>query len=717
MGDYQLIDVLSLQTASTDWLKSIISQSNSKWLIFKENTVCITDEQVRRLVAVGESCGKTVIYADYLLKEIKGNKTVALIDCTHGGILRNDFQYGPLIMLNRKAAEKDIETIGKHEYAGFYALILSLSRTTDLPFHLRESVYSYTPVDLRDSDKKQFDYVDPRNKIVQQEMELACTQHLNALHALVLPGMEITDNRIYPVEASIIIPVKNRVRTIGDAIASALAQKTDFKFNVIVVDNHSTDGTSEIISEIRSNNSSLLHLMPETTNLGIGGCWNMAINNPECGRYAVQLDSDDLYSSSETLQTIVDKFRSEKCGAVVGSYSLTDFNLNPLPPGLIDHNEWTDNNGANNALRINGLGAPRAFLTSLLRKFQFPDVSYGEDYAVMLRISRSYKIGRIYHDLYKCRRWEGNSDTALPQDKINRNNEYKDMLRTVELCARQKMNMPLEWLNNFREKELTNWKSARLNHESLAQTKIRRLGGFILQCNPERMRSTTADITPAKDSCFLCKTRRPEEQDAIEIGDYELLLNPYPIFPSHFVIAHKKHIPQQLDIEALTCFAKELEGYGVFYNGPTCGASAPSHLHFQAVPSNYLPLLKQADKSGIKDFHGIGHIVVKTNNATVFKNEILLITDKIATDINLLATYKNGEYTAIIIPRKAHRPSCYYNSADQILVSPASVDLSGVIIIPRPQDFDRLTESDLEQIIKETCFTCHELSDLIRTGN
>lgn len=713
MSDFQIINSLKFQTSSTNWLKSTISQSNSKWLIFKEENVEIPAKGFNRLIYIAENSNSAVIYSDYI--EIDGNalKHIPLIDCTKGGILRNDFQYGPLLMLDRNIAAKALEQIDDYNYAGFYALLLKISQSGSLPFHIKEFLYSFAPVDLRTSDKKQFDYVNPANRAVQLEMELACTRHLFALNALVSPGSEITDSTPFPVEASVIIPVKNRVRTIGDAIKSAVSQLTDFSYNVIVIDNYSNDGTTDVISELCKTHDNVLHVIPDETDLGIGGCWNVAINHSGCGRYAVQLDSDDLYSSPSTLQTIVDKFRRKKCGAVVGSYSLTDFNLSPLPPGLIDHKEWTDSNGANNALRINGLGAPRAFLTSLLRKYPFPNVSYGEDYAAMLRISRSYKIGRIYTDLYKCRRWEGNSDSALPQEKINRNNEYKDMLRTIELNARQKLNNPLQSLETFREKELKNWEEARKNYEALKNIKTRRLGGFILQNNPERVRSTAADIKPHSKSCFLCSASRPIMQGAIEHGDYDILLNPYPIFPSHFVIAHKQHIPQQLDLETLLTFAKNMEGYTVFFNGPTCGASAPAHLHFQAVPSHYLPILSREEETELRDFNGVGYFFLRNADCTKLEKTAEELISKTGVDVNVLATFKNNEYQLIIIPRKAHRPSCFFRNENPIIVSPASVDLAGVIILPREQDFNDLTEKDLEQIINETCYTKDELASLI----
>ena len=272
-------------------------------------------------------------------------------------------------------------------------------------------------------------------------MEEICTEHLKRIGAYIAPGFRTVspDPDFKPeVTASVIIPVFNRVRTVADAVHSALSQECDFDYNVIVVDNHSTDGTSEKLASIEDRR--LKVIVPERDDLGIGGCWNLAVNSPHCGMYAVQLDSDDIYRDGSTLQKIIDLFRSEGCGMVVGAYEMTDFDLNPLPPGIIDHREWTEENGRNNALRVNGLGAPRSFVVPLLRTIGFPNVSYGEDYAVGLRICREYRIGRIYEPLYCCRRWEGNSDAALSIERVNANNIYKDSIRTWELEARIRMN-------------------------------------------------------------------------------------------------------------------------------------------------------------------------------------------------------------------------------------------------------------------------------------
>lgn len=388
-----------------------------------------------RLLRCARETGAAVVYSDYY--EIKEGERLRhpLIDYQRGA-LRDDFDFGALVLV-RTVLLKDFARSeeNNYEFATWYAFRLFASEKEQL-FHLDEYLYTKEELDLRKSGEKQFDYVDPRNRAVQIEMEKVATAHLRKIGAMVdtssYETIDFTGN--YPVEASVIIPVFNREKTICDAVDSALSQKTTFPFNVIVVDNHSTDGTTSLLNAY--NDERLVHIIPERTDLGIGGCWNRAIDDKLCGRFAVQLDSDDLYSSPDTLQKIVDAFHSQNAAMVIGAYRMCNFQLETLPPGIIDHKEWTDENGPNNALRINGLGAPRAFLTSIVRNMHFPNTSYGEDYAMGLAISRKFRIGRIYDELYLCRRWGGNSDAALSQERINANNLYKDRIRTMELLAR-----------------------------------------------------------------------------------------------------------------------------------------------------------------------------------------------------------------------------------------------------------------------------------------
>lgn len=393
---------------------------------------------LRRMEQVARMTGAAMVYADYYDVAADGSLSLhPLIDCQEGA-LRDDFDFGKLLLIDARALESALgDMIRSYRYAAFYALRLALSRQGAV-VRLNEPVYK---VQSAKEGASQFDYVDPRNREVQIEMEQACTDHLKALGAYIEPVVANEDfYGDYPVEASVVIPVKNRRNTIVDAIESALSQVTAFPFNVIVVDNRSADGTTEAIREIAARDSRLCHIMPEVSGLGIGGCWNLAVNSAYCGRFAVQLDSDDLYSSPDTLQCIVDKFYADRCAMVVGSYTLTDFDRNVIAPGLISHAEWTDDNGRNNALRINGFGAPRAFFTGIARKVLFPNTSYGEDYAMCLAVSRNHRVGRIFDSLYLCRRWSGNSDAALSLEAVNRNNLYKDRLRTWELLERIRLN-------------------------------------------------------------------------------------------------------------------------------------------------------------------------------------------------------------------------------------------------------------------------------------
>lgn len=390
-----------------------------------------------RMARIAADSGAAMVYSDYRVTTLSGEtKQVPTIDCFKGS-LRDDFDFGPLVMIDIRRLRQACGSIdADYRYAGMYAVRLALSRLAGI-VHIPETLYTAVETDTRTSGEKQFDYVDPRNRARQLEMEDACTVHLKKIGAYLEPHFKEADySGDFPVEASVIIPVRNRVSTIADAVESALSQTADFKYNVIVIDNHSTDGTTGVLRGLADKYDNLKVIIPAFSDLGIGGCWNEGINSAHCGRFAVQLDSDDLYKNTDTLQRIVDTFRKENCGMVIGSYELTDFNLNPLPPGLIDHREWTDDNGRNNALRINGLGAPRAFVTNLLREIRVPNTSYGEDYALGLAISRDYRIGRIYDSLYLCRRWEGNSDSNLDIARVNANNLYKDRLRTWEVEAR-----------------------------------------------------------------------------------------------------------------------------------------------------------------------------------------------------------------------------------------------------------------------------------------
>ena len=402
-----------------------------------------------RLVETASEVDATLTYCHYKERLADGSLANHPVCDYQYGSLRDDFDFGPLVLLNAADVLAASEDFTEEESAlldgGWYALRLRLS-STGIFMNIPEYLYIAERIDDRKSGEKQFDYVDPRRRDYQIEMERMLSEHLYEINALVKKEKQTCDfdgieAEGFPREASIIIPVRNRVKTIGDAVRSALSQKCGFEYNVIVVDNGSTDGTRELLRDVRDPKLRVIELTGNE-GLGIGGCWNRALQSPYCGRFAVQLDSDDIYADENTLQAVVDKFRETGAAMVIGSYIITDFGLRPMPPGLIDHREWTDDNGANNALRINGFGAPRAFYTSIARKFLFPNVSYGEDYALALRISREYVVGRIFEPLYFCRRWEGNSDASLSVEQTNANNTYKDFIRSIELYARIRANRP-----------------------------------------------------------------------------------------------------------------------------------------------------------------------------------------------------------------------------------------------------------------------------------
>jgi hypothetical protein len=435
---------------STETLRSIAEALSQKYLLIytKEHPLEMGMFALDRMLSIAEDTKADMLYADHYQLVAGENGPVRkkhpLIECQMGA-LRDDFDFGSVLVFRASSFRRAVKAMTEdYRWAALYDLRLRMKKIV----HINEYLYTEIETDNRKSGEKQFDYVDPKNREVQIEMEKVCTEHLKRIGAWLPPVFEEisplaslgqnTGDGGFPVTASVVIPVFNRARTVKDAVESALAQKCDFPFNIIVVDNHSTDGTTKLLAEIAAKDSRVVHIIPAKYDLGIGGCWNLAVHSEHCGEFAVQLDSDDVYSGPDTLAKIVSAFHEQKCAMVVGTYQMTDFNMNPIPPGVIDHREWTEENGRNNALRINGLGAPRAFWTPLLRKLNLPNTSYGEDYALGLRISREYRIGRIYDVLYCCRRWDGNSDAALDIDKINANNLYKDRIRTWELTARMK---------------------------------------------------------------------------------------------------------------------------------------------------------------------------------------------------------------------------------------------------------------------------------------
>ena len=748
---------------SSNTVSSIAENTDADYVI-----ICTKATPIRwglyaleRFLRTADDMGAVMVYSDhYSVQEGKLEKH-PVIDY-QAGSLRDDFDFGSLWLVKAQnlldyAAQQDRQ---EYQFAGLYDLRLYLSRVGEI-FHINEFLYTEDELDTRKSGEKQFDYVNPRNREVQIEMEKACTHHLEKVGALVDTNyyrQPDFDEQEFEYEASVIIPVFNREKTIADAVKSALSQKTSFKFNVIVVNNHSTDRTGEILSEIahemeeRNDKQAgrLVQIVPDRNDLGIGGCWNMAINSDHCGKFAVQLDSDDLYSSPKTLQKIVDAFHKQKAAMMIGSYRMCDFDLNTLPPGLIDHKEWTEDNGCNNALRINGLGAPRAFFTPLVRQIQFPNTSYGEDYALGLVFSRRYRIGRIYDELYLCRRWGGNSDAALSIDKVNANNLYKDRLRTMELKARQQMLqgkadiMEDSSISRFFNRQMEKWADARHRFRDLKHVETHQLSDQLkVQWNPARIVSTGAKIdkkTLGDRPCFLCDKNRPKEQISKQIDErFLLLVNPFPILPVHFTIPARKHQPQSIyknygEMHRFLSLHSELM---VFYNGPKCGASAPDHLHFQAGTSGILPLqanwqrlsrnltdiisLNDDEKIAlIHDFVVPAFVIIsksEDSDEALFQRlykSMPVRGDETEPMMNIIAWRKGDEYISVVIPREKHRPEAYFAEGDaQMMVSPGALDMSGLIITPREEDFRKLTEESATAILQECGVSTDKMNSIV----
>lgn len=803
--------------SSSKALRTIARESSAEYVFlflqpkgFLPNYRCI-----ERMLQVAKDTNASMVYADRWDQHEEENgsfstPTLHPVNDYQLGSVRDDFDFGGLWLVRGSLLrEFALGHKQRYKYAAPYALRLYLSRNGEL-VHLREPLYSLLETDLRKSGEKQFDYVSPSAREVQLEMEKACTQHLKEIGAWIspdeyddvptpfpahlcpateqskeserplaeiaqLPTVPLEGNsEQFPVTASVIIPVRNRVRTIADAVNSALSQLADFSYNVIVVDNHSTDGTGDILAQL-AQDKRVKVISPQQTDLGIGGCWDLAIRSEHCGRFAIQLDSDDLYSGTDVLTRIVAAFREQKAAMVIGAYRMVDFSLNTLPPGLIAHAEWTPDNGRNNALRINGLGAPRAFDVTILRNIGVPNTSYGEDYALGLAISRHYRIGRIYDELYLCRRWEGNSDAALAIDAVNRHNAYKDQLRTIEIQARQQMNS--RWNHKLQQSEvidfirqqLFSWEEVRQRFDALQKsTELKSLPTasctLAAQHNPTRIHSTKANITQdflKKRPCFLCDNHRPKVQTCLPVeGKYQVLINPYPILPQHLTIVSRRHTPQSLK-GRLVDFCKmtmELPDFLLFYNGARCGASAPDHMHFQAGARGVVPLerdwaqyegsleriypvsteeIVEVEEAGYTHKHeGIyllrnyacpAFVVIgeksEGNQLLLSKLLSVLPTSSGANepDVNLLAWRSSGHAAypdttvTIIFPRKKHRPACYAaEEGEQLLISPGAIDMAGLIITPRHQDFEALTSERAANILAEVTLSESEIASITR---
>ena len=764
--------IVSGNLFSTTTMRSMADRADARYALFYMKTTPLTLGlyALERLERVADDTEASLVYADHYSVENGTTTRHPVIDYQPGSI-RDDFDMGSLVLIRTSRLREWAEEAARqaegasYQFAGWYDLRLSLSRSGAI-VHLKEFLYTEEELDLRASGEKQFDYVNPRNREVQIEMERAATDHLRRIGALVdtshyrQPDFNEQD---FALEASVVIPVFNREKTIRDAVESALSQKARFKYNVIVVDNHSTDKTTEILDGIAQQNERLVHIIPERNDLGIGGCWNRAVNDERCGRFAVQLDSDDLYSSPQTLQQIVDAFHQQQAAMIVGSYRMCDFDLNTLPPGLIDHREWTDENGPNNALRINGLGAPRAFFTPLARQINFPNTSYGEDYAMGLMFSRHYRIGRIFDELYLCRRWGGNSDAALSIDRINANNLYKDQLRTLEIAARQQLSDGRhdhnadDSLLRFFNRQLELWDDARQRFRDLQNVQTRPLSieqltkdgegdatiDFRLQFNPARMVSTGASIDRkaiAERPCFLCAANRPEEQMVKKLDNkFELLVNPYPILPIHYTIPHLQHLPQRIqkNYHEVHRLLSEYPELMVFYNGPKCGASAPDHMHFQAGTSGVLPLqeswqrlsrnlttaytLNDNERIAVIDDYPVPALLIQSRtqegDERLFRrvyNALPFRQGETEPMMNIVSWRQGEDYLSVVFPRRKHRPDCYSaEGASQRLVSPGALDMSGLIITPRQQDFEQLTSSQVLAILQEVAVTPEELETIV----
>lgn len=726
----------------TAWFKEMAAAAKGEFLLLVGKDGVAVDGAMLDAMSCAMPLDAVMGYSHYR-KKIDGNVVDAPTIDWQPGSLRNDFDFGPVVLFRVEALKRYLAMqLDEFAYAGFYQLRLAMERIGGI-YHHCGYVYTVDEDDTRKSGEKQFDYVNPAQRNVQIEMEEVCTHHLKEVGAWLPPckyeSIDLAAGE-FPVEASVVIPVLNRESTIADAISSVLRQKTGFAFNILVVDNHSTDGTPGIIDSFADGR--VVHIVPSRSDLGIGGCWQLAVNDARCGRFAVQLDSDDIYSDENTLQRVVDGFYAQQCAMLIGSYRICDFELNTLPPGVIDHREWSEENGRNNALRINGLGAPRAFFTPVIREVGFPNVSYGEDYAVGLQISRRYKIGRIYDVLYLCRRWGGNSDAALSHEKVNAHNLYKDGLRTAELAARKELvkawsTVSGDGLATFFEKQLQQWPAAAGRYDALNGVRSRELGnGLVLQYNPSRAVSAAAAVDAASVAarpCFLCAANRPVEQIAGNaLGTMELLVNPYPILPLHFTLPTRVHTPQLL----MPMYADMLNlaamwpGMVLFYNGAKCGASAPDHAHLQAVRTDDIPLLRALENDsfdcgvavdgadGGRVYNVKGYVVPlfviksgEVSHSVGLLGRLLaampLVDGEPEPRMNVLAcSAANGEFVTIVLPRAAHRPACYYASGDaQRLVSPGALDMAGIVVTPRECDFEAITADEAVAMLREVAMS------------
>jgi glycosyltransferase involved in cell wall biosynthesis len=744
-------------------LSSFLRKISGKYLlaVTGENEIKCDEQSMRRMLTIAGDTQAGIIYSDFIEQKEGDFIPHPLIDYQQGSI-RDDFNFGHFLLFSIEAIKTALQKYGRlpnDENTAFYDLRLKISIDHTI---LRVPEFLYTVGQSKavakaksaDQTETHFAYVAEENLARQKKLEKVATEYLKAtgthLRARFKKAPRVSEQ--FPVEASIVIPVLNRRKTIHDALQSAMQQETNFDFNIIVVDNHSTDGTTQIINKMASQNPRITQIIPERCDLGIGGCWNEAIHSPLCGRYAVQLDSDDLYSSPQTLQKIVDVLSKGNYAMVVGAYSLVNEHLKQIPPGLIDHREWTQANGHNNLLRVNGMGAPRAFATEVIRKIYFPNVSYGEDYAVGLRITREYEIGRIYESLYLCRRWQDNTDAGLSVEKQNRNDFYKDELRTIELSARQAMNKNIRSLERhifaeypgkdnltlpalcekLYEAQKRNWPALADACHDLTSLRSREVicGSYKvqLQYNTQRALSSGAAVDAEsiqKRPCFLCVGNLPDGQRGILYRkDYLILCNPAPIFNQHFTIVTLRHQPQEISssLTSLLQMAADLSpAYTAFYNGPACGASAPDHLHFQMIPVSALPYLQTLKTASlVKDISSARFykadnldrcvVILESKNQKALREQFerlikvarKIIPAKNEPMMNIFCTYENDIWRLMIFFRQKHRPDAYFAAGDKrIFVSPGAIDMAGVMITPLLKDFNRLDCDTIRGIYRE----------------
>ena len=755
-------------------LYTFVKNSSARFLLVidSQKDVICEGKAIKQMLGLAAKKNTGLVFSDF--SEKKRNKlTPHPLIYYQAGSIRDDFDFGYFFVFSVEAI---ISVAGKYgtppanANTCLYDLRLKLSldyrilRIPQVLYTVADKKIKYVKKKIIKAEKH-FAYAAADNLARQKQLEKVVTNYLRLCGAyLKMPQKKthVAKNNS-PVEASVVIPVLNRKNTITDALKSALAQKTGFDFNIIVVDNHSTDGTTKLVKSLAAENEKIKHIIPNRRDLGIGGCWNEAVKSRHCGRFAVQLDSDDLYSSTKTLQKIVDVLRRGKFALAVGSYTVVNKRLEKIAPGLVDHKEWSKKNGHNNLLRVNGLGAPRAFHSAVIRKIGFPNVSYGEDYAVALRISREYTIGRIYQSLYLCRRWQGNTDSALSIEQKNLNDYYKDRLRTKEIKKRitlNKKNRDLDkmvfsrWPNrqslaylclNLIEKQKESWPRLADAYHDLNDVRTRLINcgryNVTLQFNPKRAASSGAAVdaeTIKSRQCFLCPDNLPVEQKAILYRDKYLILgNPAPVFKNHFTVAHIRHQPQTIasSFGDLLMLAKDLSpDFIVFYNGPACGASAPDHLHFQVIPKKTLPFIKELcavnpDKqiAGFKYYSGrrLGRSILVLSES---KTDILAARFKHLTHLwqkvlaiqtepmmNVLCTYEDKAWRLIIFLRQKHRPDDYFFEGDKkIFVSPGAIDMAGVIITPMEIDFMRLNAEITTKIYNEVSLSDNILNEILR---